>query len=237
MNDLDRLQTLQAEIGGWSDETFGDGSRLKPCLAHFKKEVYELYNDPSTEEFADCLMLLLDGARMYGLSTEELLEYTELKLERNRKREWGSPDRNGAIEHVRDGKPIVYLAGPMLDCNETEISTWRETAKILLETEIRDPGLRPAQDVVYQSKIHDSSDIVEPDKEDIFQSDVILANCWRPSAGTSMEIYMGWELSKLVVSIVPPDKKISAWVDYHSDVVFRKLDTAIDAINDWARRK
>ena len=51
-------------------------------------------------EFADAYMLLLDSAWHFGISIKTLLEYTQKKLEINKKRKWGKPDKNGVIEHI-----------------------------------------------------------------------------------------------------------------------------------------
>ena len=53
-------------------------------------------------EFADCFMLLLDAASHYDLTAEELIEVTVTKLEINRQRKWGKPDKNGVVEHIRE---------------------------------------------------------------------------------------------------------------------------------------
>lgn len=122
--------------------------------------------------------------------------------------------------------PRIYLAGPMLACSDDEANDWREYAKDHLNIETLDPCRRPFQD--------DTSDlgkIIKPDKKDIDRSAAILANCWKPSAGTSMEILYAWERGKHVISIVPPDQVPSAWIVYHSSAVYTKLGEGIDALN------
>jgi NTP pyrophosphatase (non-canonical NTP hydrolase) len=120
---MEKLQDLMNEITQWSDATFGEGQRNPAIAYHLKKEVPELieaiekYQNGNTiktpysetngllkdvwEEYADCMMLLLDSANHFGLSAERLLYITKQKLEINKKRKWGKPDCNGVVEHVR----------------------------------------------------------------------------------------------------------------------------------------
>lgn len=121
---MKELQKLMDEITEWSDATFGEGQRNPAILHHLKKEVPELIeaiekfqkgNTIKTpysksikllkdvwEEYADCMMLLLDSANHFGLSADRLLHQVKKKLEINKKRKWGKPDCNGVIEHIRD---------------------------------------------------------------------------------------------------------------------------------------
>lgn len=121
---MKKLQNLMNEISEWSDETFGEGQRNPAILYHLKKEVPELIeamekfqkentimtpykkaNDQLKkvwEEYADCFMLLLDSADKFGLTAERLEYITRNKLEINKKRQWGKPDCNGVVEHIRN---------------------------------------------------------------------------------------------------------------------------------------
>lgn len=89
----------------WSDETFGPGKRLKGVLAHIRKELAEVEADPTDEfEWADLLILVLDGASRQGIDGERLLAAYHEKMRVNREREW--PDwrdfsEDEPIEHVR----------------------------------------------------------------------------------------------------------------------------------------
>ena len=122
---MKKLQELMDEIREFSDATFGNGQRTSAILHHLKKEVPELIEAFEKEktagaddsvgvgefsrkvsqtkmEFADCFMLLLDAASHYDLTAEELIEVTVTKLEINRQRKWGKPDKNGVVEHIRE---------------------------------------------------------------------------------------------------------------------------------------
>jgi len=53
------------------------------------------------DEFADVFMLLLDCATHFGINTDELITITYNKLDVNKKRKWGTADKNGVVEHIK----------------------------------------------------------------------------------------------------------------------------------------
>lgn len=74
-----------------------------PSIKHLQREIEELLNNmDDIEEWADCLMLLLDGARRRGHDIDAIVDATWDKLEKNRHRKWGKPDADGIVEHVRE---------------------------------------------------------------------------------------------------------------------------------------
>jgi hypothetical protein len=78
------------------------GDDPRGAISHLKKEVDELYDTPfDLTEYADCAMLLFDACQIAGYTPEQLLEAVAVKLEINKNREWGEPDENGVVEHVR----------------------------------------------------------------------------------------------------------------------------------------
>jgi len=96
------FQELQINIANWSNATFGPGQRTEGMIAHLLKEVQELHEEPNDlEEYADCLMLLIDAAYSVGFDMKKLLKATQKKLEINKKRKWGPQNQDGSIEHVR----------------------------------------------------------------------------------------------------------------------------------------
>jgi hypothetical protein len=101
------LARLQKEAGRWSDQTFGKQSIYDEdagvgAINHLRKEVGELLDEmDDITEWADCLMLLLDGARRRGIDIDAIVDATWDKLEVNRQRKWGKPDADGVVEHVR----------------------------------------------------------------------------------------------------------------------------------------
>ncbi len=97
-----RIQKLQNEIAEWSDATFGSDRPPTRPLHHLAKEIQEVIAKPDDQvEYADCLILLLDAYRMAGGNTDELIETAFHKLMVNKQRDWGTPDENGVVEHIR----------------------------------------------------------------------------------------------------------------------------------------
>lgn len=110
------------QIAEWSDATFGKLQRNPAIVYHLKKEVDELIKEfeyqkdpfPKSDdekqrdrqmlkmEFADCFMLLLDSAHHANFTADELINTAIEKLEINKERTWGKPDKNGVIEHVKN---------------------------------------------------------------------------------------------------------------------------------------
>lgn len=111
------LQKLMDDIREWSAATFGEGQRTIPILHHLIKEVPEAIEAVKEVEnitlkgrfeFADCMMLLLDAANHYGMTADDLIRFTNFKLDVNRQRKWGKPDENGVIEHLQEPEMKEY---------------------------------------------------------------------------------------------------------------------------------
>lgn len=84
----------------WSDRQFGNVGPIGP-LKHLSKEAIEAAEAPDDiSEFADIIMLVWDATRRAGFSDEQLAEAVAEKLERNKRRSWGS---------VTDGEPCHHL--------------------------------------------------------------------------------------------------------------------------------
>jgi len=100
---LSHIMRLQLEQGHWADATFGRPRKPEGPIAHLRKEVEELAENPGDRlEYADCLMLLLDAYRLAGGYADDLVTAGFQKLEINRQRQWGKPDENGVVEHIRN---------------------------------------------------------------------------------------------------------------------------------------
>jgi nucleoside 2-deoxyribosyltransferase len=118
----------------------------------------------------------------------------------------------------------VYLCGPINGCTDSECNDWRSYAKTQLLDTI-DPMKRD-----YRGKESESyREIVELDKLDVRQCDVVLANCPKPSVGTSMEILYAWEMGKVIAVIA--EGTISPWLRYHSTKIFTNIRDAVEWIN------
>lgn len=97
-----KLNELQRDVCAWADSVFGANRTPHGCIAHLIKEVEELRASPyDAEEYADCLMLLLNAANQAGMSGDALIIATRNKLETNKLRRWGPVDENGISEHIR----------------------------------------------------------------------------------------------------------------------------------------
>lgn len=99
----DRWQRMQDEIGVFTEKTF-PGATAKSKALHLAEEAQEAANDPSDViEWADCMILLLDGARRSGFSTDDLFQAVTKKMEINKRRKWQPADENGVFHHVKAG--------------------------------------------------------------------------------------------------------------------------------------
>lgn len=115
----------------------------------------------------------------------------------------------------------VYLAGPIAGCNDEEASGWRQGfVEAHPAHEFLDPMRRD-----YRGKEDDNvNDIVELDIEDIDTADIFLAYCWQVSWGTAMEIFYAYTSGKRVILVVPEGVRVSPWLRYHSDEIYKSLD-------------
>lgn len=132
---------------------------------------------------------------------------------------------------IIDDKQLIYLAGPINGCTDAEANDWRTKAKQLLAPyETLDPMARD-----YRGREHEREtivEIVEGDKKDIDDSEVVLVYFEKPSVGTSMEVLYAWEDGKHVVVVNASGKTLSPWLVYHSDRQFDSLEEACGYIKD-----
>lgn len=99
----------------WSLATFGPANRYKGVVAHIRKELCEIEENPADlEEWIDVVILAMDGAwRAAGADGAAFVTALRAKDLKNRLRKW--PDwRHVAIddsfEHVRSNEPPVSAA-------------------------------------------------------------------------------------------------------------------------------
>lgn len=118
---------------------------------------------------------------------------------------------------------IVYLAGPINGCTDKEAHGWRDSLTESLNEvghEVFNPMARD-----YRGREDENvADIVEGDKRDIDNSDIVVAFCPRPSVGTSMEVYYAWSRGLRVLIYAPPAAPISPWLRYHSHGIFHSAE-------------
>jgi nucleoside 2-deoxyribosyltransferase len=123
---------------------------------------------------------------------------------------------------------IVYLAGGIFGLGDGAAKDWREYAKANLHCETLDPMRRDYRGVEDDHVVH----IVHDDLYDIEHSDLVLANCSKPSWGTAMEIYFAHSRFKRIPVIgFWVEGKVSPWLQYHTAELYGSLELAIAAIN------
>lgn len=87
---------------------FGPGTRLDGVLAHMRKELDEVREQPQDLiEWADLIILAIDGAWRQGITPDALVGALMVKQAINRRRawpDWRTADPSGPIEHVRSGE-------------------------------------------------------------------------------------------------------------------------------------
>lgn len=120
----------------------------------------------------------------------------------------------------------VYLCGPIQNCTDSDCKDWRQHCIKNLNANCLDPMVRDYRGI----EITHQKEIVENDKIDIDNSDILIVNYIKPSVGTSMEILYAWERSKKIF-IVTPETNLSPWMLYHSHKIFKSFDEIIDYIN------
>lgn len=121
----------------------------------------------------------------------------------------------------------VYLCGPINGCTDEEATNWRENVKLFFPWSI-DPmkrDYRGVEKLLYR-------EIVDLDKRDIRNSDIILVNYDKPSVGTSMEVFYAWTLGIPVVVWCKEDAKLSPWLIYHSTSIVYSLFQAVEKIKE-----
>lgn len=122
----------------------------------------------------------------------------------------------------------VYLAGPIHGMTDLECKAWRTEAAALLavhDVEALDPMCRDFRGT--EEELAD--ELVEADKEDIEQADVVLVNANHPSWGTAMEVFYAKSLGKRVIAF-SNSASISPWLRCHTCAIFGTLHEAIAGI-------
>jgi hypothetical protein len=117
----------------------------------------------------------------------------------------------------------IYLCGPIMGCTDNEANDWRTLVKSLWDGPVLDPMRRD-----YRGRELESfEEVVKLDKVDVAQSDALIVNFPGPSVGTAMEVYMAFEMGKLVVVVVGPGVKVSPWLRYHSHAIVPTFEEAV----------
>lgn len=126
-------------------------------------------------------------------------------------------------------RKTIYLGGGIMDLSVNESNGWRINATKQLEKEfnILNPMRRNFRDCEFQSQ----NEIVQLDKNDIINSDILLVNGTKPSWGTAMEVLFAFEKHKIIVTFTGDSfGKTSPWVVFHSTRITKTLNEAIQYI-------
>ena len=85
---------------------FGPGERLEGIIAHIKKELDEILKNPKDKfEWADLILLGIDGASRQGITGKELLDVCKEKwsiVESRTYPDWRTVGQDQPIEHIRE---------------------------------------------------------------------------------------------------------------------------------------
>lgn len=99
---MDAWQKLQDDIGLFTEKVF-PASTASSKAKHLAAEALEAAADPADIlEWADCMILVLDGARKAGFSVADIHAAVTRKMAINQKRVWAAPDADGVCRHVED---------------------------------------------------------------------------------------------------------------------------------------
>lgn len=102
-NEFKKVLERQAE---WSERTFGPGDRTQSVIAHIRKELKEIEQDPNDiVEWIDVMQLAFDGVRRMGYDIDTILKTYDEKQKINEKRtwpDWRTHPIDQPIEHIKE---------------------------------------------------------------------------------------------------------------------------------------
>lgn len=92
---------LQAEISEWGDATFPNHT-VHTRMEHLRREIKEIEASPNDVfEYADVMLIFLHQMQKQNISMQDLLSTCWEKFHIVKRREWGTPDEHGVVEHER----------------------------------------------------------------------------------------------------------------------------------------
>lgn len=90
-------------IISWSLGEFGPGDRTEYILKHISSELEEVRADPGdVTEWADIVLLAIDGAWRAGHSAEVILDAIVQKAEKNQRRSWSTNPESGLLSGSKE---------------------------------------------------------------------------------------------------------------------------------------
>lgn len=141
---------------------------------------------------------------------------------------------NPPIESDPSYMETIYLAGAISGLSPSEYREWRITATRLLENQYK--ILTPLRRDWTPGDPESIKAVIEGDKQDIQDCDLLLVNANSPSWGTAMEIFLAHGLGKEIV-IFTSDAAPSIWLTHHSSSHFDNLAQAIRFLKDRAKAR
>jgi nucleoside 2-deoxyribosyltransferase len=130
-------------------------------------------------------------------------------------------------------RPRIYLAGPIMGCDGDLSKAWRkQLAARLRGFDVIDPTKWGGGD-------EETSDIVvRNDKRAIASCDIMIAYCWKPSVGTSMEILYAFEHALYIIVVGCGTVVNSPWIRAHAPVILEEgqydwMQEVVENINEW----
>jgi len=127
----------------------------------------------------------------------------------------------------------IYLAGAINGCTDAEAYNWRDKVRshfyLLGIAKLKDPMVRD-----YRGR-EDAccAEIVELDKRDIRESDILLVRWTKPSVGTSMEVLYAFERDIPIILWVDPGATISPWLRYHASLIVSDFKLAMEKLENY----
>ena len=126
-------------------------------------------------------------------------------------------------QHGEQAMKTIYLCGPINGCTDEECCDWRAKVSEAWPGRCIDPMVRD-----YRGRETEAfREIVELDKIDVAESDILIVNYDKPSVGTSMEVLYAWQIGKRIIVVCREDANISPWLRYHSTHIVHNFDDAI----------
>jgi NTP pyrophosphatase (non-canonical NTP hydrolase) len=100
------IRGLQREIAEWADGVFPHRTIHDVLAKLVMEEIPELLLSLKPEEFADLLVLALDGANLLGIDVQQAVHD---KMAINRARTWAIDPATGLLKHVKESNETGRL--------------------------------------------------------------------------------------------------------------------------------
>ena len=120
---------------------------------------------------------------------------------------------------------LPYLCGPINGCTDDEATTWRNRLLEIFPNAI-DPMRRDYRGVERECY----REVVDLDKQDVRECDVVIVNYVKPSVGTAMEVFYAHSIGKPVIVWCGRIVSLSPWLIYHSTCAVHTIEDVVKAV-------